>query len=116
MVEVNLNCKSDTRPDKYIIENILDGKCDIILIENVEEHSMEDENSENQTYYTYDMYRIVKNNYRDTLESDLADDTKFNVWLDFAKDQYSNQAEEVSNEERLSTVEAVIAEILGGEV
>lgn len=112
MVEVNLNCKSDTRPDKYTIENILDGKCDIVLIENIEERSRED----GEIYYTYDMYRIVKNNYRDTLESDLADDTKFNVWLDFAKDQYANQAEEVSNEERLSTVEAVIAEILNMEV
>ena len=112
MVEVNLNCKSDTRPDKYTIENILNEKCDIVLIENIEERSRED----GEIYYTYDMYRIVKNNYRDTLESDLADDTKFNVWLDFAKDQYANQAEEVSNEERLSTVEAVIAEILNMEV
>ena len=31
MVEVNLNCESDTRPEKYVIENILNGKCDIIL-------------------------------------------------------------------------------------
>lgn len=112
MIQVNLKSESNVRPNKFAVENILNGKCDIVLIENIEERSRED----GEIYYTYDMYRIVKNNYRDTLESDLADDTKFNVWLDFAKDQYSNQAEEVSNEERLSTVEAVIAEILGGEV
>ena len=116
MVEVNLNCESDTRPEKYVIENILDGKCDIILNENIEEHSREDESGETKTYFTYDMYRIVKNNYRDTLAEDLEDNTKFNIWLDFAKEQYENQAENVSLEERLSTAEAVIAEILGGEV
>ena len=116
MVEVNLNCESDTKPEKYAIENILDGKCDIILNENIEEHSKEDENEETKTYFTYDMYRIVKNNYRDTLEDDLKDNKKINLWLDFAKEQYENQAEDVSLEERLSTAEAVIAEILCGEV
>jgi hypothetical protein len=34
----------------------------------------------------------------------------------FCKEQYANQAEIISVEERLSTAEAVIAEILGGEV
>lgn len=116
MVEVNLNCESDTRPEEYIIENILDGKCDIVLNENIEEHSKKDENGETKTYFTYDMYRIVKNNYRDTLENDLSNDNGFLVWLNFAKEQYGKQAENVPLEERLSTAEAVIAEILGGEV
>lgn len=116
MVEVNLNCESDTRPEKYIIENILNGKCDIILNENIEEYSKEDENGETKTYFTYDMYRIVKNNYRDTLENDLSTEAGFLVWLNFAKKQYENQAEKISLEERLSTAEAVIAEILGMEV
>lgn len=115
MVEANLNCKSDTRPEEYIIENILDGKCDIVLNDNIEEHSKE-EDSETKTYYTYDIYRIVKNNYRDTLENDLSNDNGFLVWLNFAKEQYEKQAENVPLEERLSTAEAVIAEILGGEV
>ena len=115
MVEVNLNCESDNRPEEYVIENILDGKCDIILNENIEEHTKE-EDGETKTYYTCDMYRIVRNNYRDTLENDLSTEAGFLVWLNFAKEQYQNQAEEVSLEERLSTAEAVIAEILGGEV
>ena len=116
MVEANLNCESDTRPEEYIIENILDGKCDIVLNDNIEEHSKKDENGETKTYFTYDMYRIVKNNYRDTLENDLSNDNGFLVWLNFAKEQYEKQAENVPLEERLSTAEAVIAEILGGEV
>ena len=116
MVELNTITESNLKPEKYIIENILDGKCDIVLNENIEEHSKKDENGETKTYFTYDMYRIVKNNYRDTLEDDLKDNTKFNMWLDFAKAQYEKQAENVPLEERLSTAEAVIAEILGGEV
>ena len=116
MVEVNLNCEADTRPDDYDIECILDGKCDIVLHDNIEEKTREDENGETKTYYTYDTYRIVKNNYRDTLENDLSSAAGFLVWLNFAKEQYANQAENVSLEERLSTAEAVIAEILGGEV
>lgn len=116
MVEFFKKTESDTKPQAYIIENVMDGKCDIILNDNIEEHTREDEYGNIQTYYTYDLYRIVKNNYRDTLKTDLKDNTKFNMWLNFAKEQYQNHAEKVSIEERLSTTEAVIAEILGGEV
>ena len=116
MVEVNINCESDTKPSKYSIENILDGKCDIVLNDNIEKKTKIDENGETKEYYTYDIYRIVKNTFRDTLEDDLADKTGVSVWLNFAQDQYQNQAEPISTEERLSTVEAVITEMLGGEV
>lgn len=112
MVEVNLNCESDYRPEKYVIENILDRKCDIILNDNIKELTSED----GKTYYIYDSYRIVKNNYRDTLAKDLSTEADFLVWLNFAKEQYQNQTEEISLEERLSAAEAVITEILGGEV
>ena len=115
MIEINLNCESDIKPQKYIIENIINGKCDIILNENIKESIKEDENGETKLYI-YDTYRIVKNNYRDTLQDDLKDKTKFDMWLEFAKKKYENQAEIISSEERLSTLEAVIAEILVGEV
>lgn len=114
MVEVNLNCESDVRPNKYDIENILNGKCDIVLFENIEEHTKKDENEEEKTYYTYDMFRIVKNNYRDTLENDLSDETGFTVWLNFAKEQYSKQIINISDEERISALEQAIIDI--GEV
>lgn len=114
MVEVNLNCESDIAPDKYVIENILNGKCDIILNENITEHSKEDENGETKIYYTYDMYRISKNNYRDTLENDLSNDNEFLVWLNFAKEQYLKQTINVSDTERISALEQAIIDI--GEV
>ena len=113
MVEVNLNCESDNRPEEYVIEDILDGKCDIILNENIEEHSKE-EDGKTRTYYTYDMYRIVKNNYRDTLENDLANDTGFLVWLNFAKEQYAKQIINISDAERISALEQAMIDI--GEV
>ena len=116
MIEKKINCESNNKPKKYSIENILKGKCDIVLIENIEEHLKENENAETIKYYTYDMYRIKGNNYRDTLENDLIIEAGFLEWLNFAKREYENQVEKVSLEERLSTAEAVIAEILGGEV
>lgn len=115
MIEVNLNCESDVRPHKAVIENIVDDKCDIVLADKISRNTKIDENGERKIYYTYDIYRIVKNTYRDTLVDDLSDETGFSIWLNFAKEQYQNQAETVSIEERLSTAEAVIAEILGGE-
>lgn len=116
MIEVSYNCESDTEPNKYIIENIINGKCDIVLCDDIKEIIKIDKDEQEKKYYIYDIYRIVKNNYRDTLEDDLKNETNFNMWLNFVKEQYENQAEEVSIEERLSTAEAVIAEILGGEV
>ncbi len=114
MVEVNLNCEADIKPNKYIIENILNGKCDIILNENIAEQSKQDENGETKKYYTYDMYRIVKNNYRDTLEDDLSDDNEFLLWLNFAKEQYAKQIIDISVVERISALEQAIIDI--GEV
>lgn len=116
MVEAKLNCESDTRPNSYTIENILNGKCDIVLHDNIEEHSREDENNTIRNYFSYDVYRIIKNSYRENLSKELSTKKGFSMWLNFAKEQYENQAEEISLEERLSTAEAVIAEILGGEV
>ncbi|MBQ9657665.1 MAG: hypothetical protein IJV31_02725 [Clostridia bacterium] len=114
MVEVNLNCESDTKPEKYVIENVLNGKCDIILNENIAEKTREDEDGKTKTYFTYDMYRISKNNYRDTLETDLADNTNFAVWLNFAKEQYAKQIIEISDNERIAALEQAIIDI--GEV
>lgn len=121
MVEVNLNCESDVKPNKFLVENIVKNKCDIVLFENIKKNtrqvfSEETQKEEDQIYYSYDMYRIVNANYRDELELELADNTNYKLWLKFAKEQYENQAEAVSLEERISTAEAVIAEILGGEV
>ena len=114
MVEVNLNCESDTKPNKFTIENIINGKCDIVLVEKITEKFKEDENGKKIKYYNYDMYRIVQNNYRDTLEEDLSNDIDFSVWLNFAKEQYSKQIINISEAERISALEQAIIDI--GEV
>lgn len=109
-----MKAESNVRPEnKFEIENIIDGKCEIVFYDNIQEIEPLEEG---QTRYTYDIYRI-KVPYRDDIEKELNDDEdKYNAWLDFAKEQNESQAEQVSIEERLSTAEAVIAEILGGEV
>lgn len=114
MVEVNLNCEADIKPNKYIIENIVDNKCDIVLIENITESTKKDENGNTRICFNYDMYRIVKNNYRDTLERDLIDDNNFEVWLNFAKEQYAKQVIDIPDTERITVLEQAIIDI--GEV
>lgn len=96
---VNLNCESDTRPNKFEIENILNGKCDVVINDNIKEitETVIGENEEETTKikYSYDTYRISKN-YRDNLETELADETKFNQWLSDVKAKfYDIKAEEV---------------------
>lgn len=98
-MEVNLNCESDTRPNKFEIENILDGKCDVVINDNITEitETVIDENEEETTKikYSYDTYRISKN-YRDNLENELENETVFNQWLSDLKAKfYDLKAEEV---------------------
>lgn len=114
MVEVNLNCESDIKPNKSVIENITDNKCDIILNDNIIENTKINENGQEEIYYTYDMYRIVANSYRDTLKDDLENENDFTLWLNFAKEQYSKQVVNVSNSERISALEQAIIDL--GEV
>ncbi len=111
MVEVNLNSESDVRPNKFAIENIFGKSCDIVLIDNIEEHSKEDGEGNTQTYFTFDIYRIVKGNYRNDLEADLSKTATFNQWLRFAKEQYANQPIVISEDERISAVEQAITDI-----
>lgn len=114
MVEVNLNCETENKPNKYAIENIINGKCDIILNDNIEEKTRENDQGETETYYIYDTYRIAKTNYRNTLTEDLSNENQFLVWLNFAKEQYSKQIIEIPDSERISALERAIIDI--GEV
>ncbi len=89
-----MKAESNLQPkNKFEIENIIDGKCDIVFYNNVEEIAALD-NEEKK--YSYDIYRI-KANYRDDLEKDLNDnEEKFAEWLELAKNtEYNKLAEEV---------------------
>ncbi len=116
MVEVNYDVESNVKPGKFTIENILNGYCDIVLNDNITRHtrnvySEEAQEEVEEVYYTYDIYRIVKANYRNELESELSKATNFNKWLRFAKEQYANQPIIISEDERISAVEQAITDI-----
>lgn len=119
MVEVNLNCESDNRPSKFLVENIINNKCDIVLFENIKKNtrqvfSEEKPEEEDQIYYSYDMFRITDTNYREELELELADPANYRMWLKFAKEKYASQIIEIPDNERIAALEQAIIDI--GEV
>lgn len=75
-----MKAESNIIPNKFEIENISEGKCDIVLNTNVELVEVIEEN----VRYTYDSYRI-KSNYREDLKEKLKNEDSYNIWLDFAK-------------------------------
>lgn len=83
-----MKAESNIQPNKFEIENIENGMCDIVFCTNVEQIPTEEEESER---YTYDMYRL-KTYYRDNLREKLEDEESYNIWLDFAR-----QTEEQAN-------------------
>ena len=86
--------ESNLQPtNKFEIENIIDGKCDIVFYNNVEEITTLDDEEKR---YSYDIYRLNVN-YRDDIEKDLNDNQeKFDKWLELAKNtEYNKLAEEV---------------------
>ncbi|MFR8144738.1 MAG: tail fiber assembly protein [Clostridia bacterium] len=90
-----MKAESNLQPkNKFEIENIIDGKCEIVFYDNIQKL----ESLENETRYSYDIYRL-KVNYRDDLEKDLNDnEEKFIKWLELAKKtEISNLAKEIRN-------------------
>lgn len=119
MVEVNLNCESDVKPNKFLVENVINNKCDIVLFENIKKNtrtviSEETKEEESQVYYSYDMFRITDINYREELELELADPANYKLWLKFAKEKYASQVIEIPDNERIAALEQAIIDI--GEV
>lgn len=100
---------SQIRPKDFDIEKEDEsGLSTVLFFDNIEEEQTED-----GIQYSYNMYKIkvpTRPNLEQTIEQ------RYDEWLEFAKKQYANQVKEVSLEERISTAEAVIAEILGMEV
>lgn len=93
-----MKAESNLQPkNKFEIENIIDGKCEIVFFDNIQElEQLED----NEKRYFYDTYR-VKTNYRDELEQELNDDQdKYNKWLELAKNTEYNELATKIREER----------------
>lgn len=100
---------SQIKPKDFDIEKADEiGMSTVLFFDNIEEIQTEED-----TLYSYYMYKI-KVPSRPNLEQTI--EQQYDEWLEFAKQQYANQVKEVSLEERISTAEAVIAEILGMEV
>lgn len=101
-MQVNYQTESDVKPNKYLIENILNGNCDIIIndkIKKVDETYIDDEEKEITTSkYTYNSYRVTTP-YRDTLESELESKEGYKLWLNFVIEQATEEkAKEVRAE------------------
>lgn len=110
MIELLMHCESEERPQDFMIENISDELCDLVLFDEIEEKQDED-----RTYFSSNIYRIMDVNYREDLEENLKDEETFNLWVEYAKERYAEQAEKISLEERMAAAEAVIAELLNAE-
>ena len=98
---------SNIKPtEKVIIESIdnLSNLCSIYLIDldSIVENTKQQENVEDQIFYTYNSYR-EKVRYRPNLKSHI--ENKFDIWLNWAKEQ-----EKQRNTIKRST-EAVLQEL-----
>lgn len=88
-----MKSESNIEPKKYTIENISNGKCDIVFNTNVEiiySSTLSYENGEkSEEYderYTYDTYRITTR-YREDFEEILSNESNYELWLNFAREQ-----------------------------
>lgn len=93
-----MKVESNLKPEnKFEIENIINGKCDIVFFDNVQEIEAIEENEKK---YSFDTYRL-KANYRDELEKELNDDIeKYKEWLQLAKDTEFNELATIIREKR----------------
>lgn len=98
-----MKAESNLQPkNKFEIENIIDGKCDLVFFDNIQElESLED----NEKRYSYDTYRL-NTNYRDELEQELNDnEEKYNKWLELAKNNEYNEVASMVREQRNKLLE-----------
>lgn len=81
-----MKAESNLKPTKkFEIENIVDGKCDVVFYDDIIE-IQELENEEEDKKYSYNIYRL-KTIYRDDLEQTLNNnEEEYKKWLQKAKD------------------------------
>lgn len=86
-----MKAENTVAPEKFKIENIINGKCDIIFNTNIE--IIEDD--EKNKKYLYDTYRI-NIDYEKDLKEKLEDAEYYNSLLELAKEEYGQKlADEV---------------------
>lgn len=91
-----MKAESNLNPNcKFKIENIIDGKCEIVFFDNIQEL---EPTEEGETRYSYDIYRL-RTIYRDELEQELNDnEEKYKAWLELAKktEKETNAEEQIA--------------------
>lgn len=100
-MQVNYQIESDTKPEKFAIENVLNGKCDIVIndeVKKVEEKIIDETGKENiKEKYIFNSYRI-STNYRDNLNDELKNEKEYEKWVSDLRNKYYNEkAQEVRN-------------------
>lgn len=88
-----MKAESNTNPNKFDIENIVNGKCDIVFFDNIQEL---EPTEDGEKRYSFDIYRLTTND-REGLESELNEnEEKYQAWLELAKKtEYDKLANEI---------------------
>lgn len=81
-----MKTENTVEPENFKIENIINGKCDIVINTDIE--IIEDD--ENNKKYLYDTFRI-NIDYEKDLKEKLEDEEYYNSLLELAKEEYGQK-------------------------
>ena len=79
-----MKSQSNIMPSRVEVNKLPDNMAEIVLTENVIESTVLNENNEEQTVYSYDMY-ILNTPYRENLEESIKEN--ISAWLEMAKER-----------------------------
>lgn len=79
-----MKSQSNIMPSSVEVNKLPDNMAEIVLTENVIESTVLNENNEEQTVYSYDMY-ILNTPYRENLEESIKEN--ISAWLEMAKER-----------------------------
>ena len=109
-MQVNYQTESDIKPNKVLIENILNGKCDIVFNDDSSLHDVTPHCKSKRIKYTFNSYRI-QTNYRESLETELKNDNNIEIWLSKLRNDYYNQKAQEVREKRNELLKETDAEM-----
>lgn len=81
-----MKAENTVAPEKFKIENIINGRCDVILNTNIEVIEDDEKNKK----YLYDTYRI-NIDYEEDMKEKLEDEEYYNSLLELAKKEYEQK-------------------------
>lgn len=79
---LKMKSQSNVMPNEVQVNRLPDNMAEVVLTENVIESIVLNENNEEQTNYSYDMY-ILYTPYRENLEESI--NANLSAWLELAK-------------------------------